>query len=50
MVTSCWEMGTSIRVFNLLPRLRFVDAVMGMHHDYVMAQGYRGFKAILEQE
>jgi hypothetical protein len=48
MVVSCWEMGTSIGIFNLLPMFPFVKAIMGKHHDYVMEQGYRGFRDRLE--
>jgi uncharacterized protein YndB with AHSA1/START domain len=50
MVTSCWDMGTTIPICSSLPRFRFIDAIMYKHHDYVMAQGYRGFRATLEAD
>ncbi len=48
VVTSCWDVGLSIAVINLVSKLPFVKPIMSKHHDLVMAQGYQGFKAILE--
>lgn len=48
LVTSCWDVGTSIVLFDCLASLPFVKPIMRKHHDYVMAKGYRGFKAELE--
>jgi len=48
LVTSYWDVGTSIALFGFLAGLSFVRPIMRKHHDYVMAQGYRGFKAELE--
>lgn len=48
LVASYWDVGTSIVFFDFLARLPFVRPIMRKHHDYVMAQGYRGFKAELE--
>lgn len=48
MVTSYWEMGTSIGLFDFLAKVPFGRAIMKRHHDFVMAQGYQGFKNELE--
>ena len=48
LVTSFWDVGTSIVLFDFLAGLPFARPIMRLHHDYVMAQGYRGFKAELE--
>ena len=48
VVTSCWDMGLTLAVVNLLSKLPFVKSILGKHHDLVMAQGYRSFRAILE--
>ena len=48
LVTSYWDVGTSLVLFDFLASLPLVKPLMRKHHDYVMAQGYRGFKAELE--
>jgi hypothetical protein len=47
-VTSQWDVGTSLRAFDFLTRLPFAGPFVRLHHDYVMDQGYRGFRAVLE--
>lgn len=49
VVTSYWDVGTPIAIFNILSKLPLVKAIMRKHHDYVMNQGYRGFKTELER-
>ena len=48
VVTSYWDTGISIAFFNAVFKLPFVNGILGKHHDYVMDQGYRGFRARLE--
>lgn len=47
-VISYWDFGLPTPIFSFLSKLPFAKSLMAKHHDYVMAEGYRGFQARLE--
>jgi uncharacterized protein YndB with AHSA1/START domain len=50
MVQHHWHVGTSYAIFNLLARFQFIRDLMEKNHAEVMARGYQGLNARLEQK
>jgi hypothetical protein len=48
VVTSTWNAGSPIALINVVSKMPFGKGILAKHHDYVMGQGYRGFRARLE--